>query len=129
MFIEAIQTLQNKWIDFIHSLFASKVLEENRRLSENYQEILNAYIDVVDNVATQKTLIADLKKELQACQERHFTANRDGAIAVQVIKERLKEEYPMAYAAQQHGLKQRNQELILANERLRGLLAKVGQTK
>jgi len=110
-----------------YNLVARSLVDELDRRKENYLIILGEYIKLNSELHFSKTEILDARKKIELLEQRQEVENRDGAIAVQVIKERMRqEELPQHVAsARQHGLRSRNMELIRENAHLAALLKRL----
>lgn len=129
--IQAWQKLRVAVTKLIHECFASSVLRDNERLSENYGVILAEYCLLVADLAEKDVRVSELEKRLLTYVERDAMADRDGAIAVQVIRERMRHGEsslsPNVDIAHSHAAKQRNMELVRENTRLRKLLERLSR--
>lgn len=108
---------------FWYNLVARDLLQEIERRIEYYLDILDAYMKMNKRFQEAQTELNRLQHEVSVLKSRQSVGNSDGAIAVQVIKERMSEGLPEHVAsARSHGLRVRNEELVRENTNLRRLL-------
>lgn len=93
--IDAWQNLRKQCTNLLHVIFASDLLEELRVCKDNYQTIIDAHCILVRENADLGSRISMLRDEMCAKEkdwkERAKLENRDSAIAVQTIRERMRD--------------------------------------
>src|SRR5688572_4391512 len=103
-----------------YSLVALPLVERIAKLEDNYETILSAYNSTIKELNTARLDVLTVSQEANDWKERASTTNRDGAIAVQVIRERMRGgEMACVLSARDRATKQRIRELETENQRLR----------
>lgn len=111
-----------------YRIVANGLLNELTRRKDNYQTLLDGYIELNSELQAIRTDLEKARSENRETLERQRVGNSDSAVAVQVIRERMRsEELPAHLASSRaHGMRVRNMELIRENEQLKRLLNKHG---
>jgi hypothetical protein len=119
--------MANKILDIWYRIVAKSLLEIIDRQKYNYQTLLDEYINLNTELQSVRTSCDNHANTIKTLLERQEVENRDAAIAVQVIKERMQDMqlHPNVVSSGLHAAKQRNAELIRENTRLQFLLRRI----
>lgn len=121
--------MARKILSVIHRLVAKDLLDKIQWQRNNYCDLLDQFIRLNSELQELKSTNKNQQNELRNLKQRQRVENNDGAIAVQVIKERMREGQlqPNVVSSGLHAAKIRNEELIRENERLQRLLRTLQQ--
>jgi len=106
--------LKSLWYRFVASELLAKLVSRE----DDYQTLLDAYVAQTKYVNSTKLALAIAQQEVKEWQGRATTENRDAAIAVQVIRERMNQN-PCILNAREIAVKQRINDLEVENSNLK----------
>lgn len=111
-----------------YRIVASALLKDRDAWMSHYETMKHAYIDINNKKNALHIDLLEAQHLAKDWEERAMLTNKDGAIAVQVIRERLRNDdvLPSVLSAREHATKQRIRELESEVERLRTKIVRVG---
>ena len=104
---------------FWYRLVALPLLKRIIVLEDHYETILSAYTSQTKELQTIRIDLLTASQEINDWKERAMTTNGDGAIAAQVIRERMRAESQCVLSARERAVSQRIRELEMENKLLR----------